>query len=64
MSKTETEKTEVTEKEVSIGLERFLQLEPQKRGIIAILRSKYAAEIDLRAEWEEIIKNVLNRKVK
>ena len=64
MSKTETEKTEVTEKEVSIGLERFLQLEPQKHGIIAILRSKYAAEIHLKAEWEEIIKNVLNRKVK
>lgn len=64
MSKAETEKTEVTEKEVSIGLERFLQLEPQKRGIIAILRSKYAAEIHLKAEWEEIVKNVLNRKVK
>jgi len=64
MSKAETEKTEVTEKEVSIGLERFLQLEPQKRGIIAILRSKYAAEIHLKAEWKGIIKNVLNRKVK
>lgn len=63
MSKTETEKTEVAEKEVSIGLERFLQLEPQKRGIIAILRSKYAAEIHLKAEWEGIVKNVLNRKV-
>lgn len=64
MSKAETEKTEVTEKEVSIGLERFLQLEPQKRGIIAILRSKYAAEIHLKAEWNEIVKDVLNRKVK
>nr|DAW67044.1 MAG TPA: hypothetical protein [Herelleviridae sp.] len=64
MSKAETEKTEVTEKEVSIGLERFLQLEPQKRGIIAILRSKYAAEIHLKAEWNEIVKNILNRKVK
>ena len=64
MSKAETEKTEVTEKEVSIGLERFLQLEPQKRGIIAILRSKYAAEIHLKTEWNEIVKNVLNRKVK
>jgi len=64
MSKAETEKTEVTEKEVAIGLERFLQLEPQKRGIIAILRSKYAAEIHLKAEWKEIVKNVLNRKVK
>ena len=64
MSKAETEKTEVTEKEVSIGLERFLQLEPQKRGIIAILRSKYAAEIHVKAEWETIVKAVLNRKVK
>ena len=51
MSKAETEKTEAVEKE-------------QKRGIIAILRSKYAAEIHLKAEWKGIIKNVLNRKVK
>ena len=64
MSKAETEKTEAVEKEATIGLERFLQLEPQKRGIIAILRSKYAAEIHLKAEWNEIVKNVLNRKVK
>ncbi|MGP1490924.1 MAG: hypothetical protein ACTTI6_07670 [Treponema sp.] len=64
MSKAETEKTEAVEKETTIGLERFLQLEPQKHGIIAILRSKYAAEIHLKAEWETIIKTVLNRKVK
>lgn len=64
MSKAETEKTEVTEKEVSIGLERFLQLEPQRRGIMAILRSKYATEIHTQAEWETIVTNVLNRKVK
>jgi len=64
MSKAETEKTEAVEKETAIGLERFLQLEPQKRGIIAILRSKYAAEIHLKAEWEAIVKTVLNRKVK
>ena len=51
MSKAEPEKTEEVEKEAAIGLERFLQLEPQKRGIIAILRSKYAAEIHLKAEW-------------
>lgn len=62
MSKTETEKTETPEK--GIGLERFLQLEPQRRGIMAILRSKYATEIHTQAEWETIVTNVLNRKVK
>jgi len=62
MSKTETEKTETPEK--GIGLERFLQLEPQRRGIMAILRSKYAAEIHVKAEWETIVTTVLHRKVK
>mgnify|MGYP000880451376 CR=1 FL=1 len=64
MSKAETEKTEAVEKEAAIGLERFLQLKPQKRGITAILRSKYAAEIHMQAEWETIVMNVLHRKVK
>ena len=58
----ETEKTKPVEKK--IGLERFLQLKPQKRGITAILRSKYAAEIHMQAEWETIVMNVLHRKVK
>lgn len=56
MSKTEAEKR--------IGLERFLQLEPQKRGIMAILRSRFATEIYTRAEWETIVTNVLHRTVK
>ena len=62
MSKNES-KTE-GKAEAKIGLERFLQLEPQKRGITAILRSKYAAEIHTQAEWETVVENVLNRKVK
>ena len=64
MSKIETEKPDAIKKEVAIGLERFLQLEPQKRGIMAILRSKYAAEIHTQSEWEEIVTKVLHRKVK
>lgn len=62
MSKTETEKTETPKK--GIGLERFLQLKPQRRGIMAILRNKYAAEIHVQAEWETIVMNVIHRKVK
>lgn len=62
MSKTEPEKTETPVNK--IGLERFLQLTPQKRGITAILRSKYAAEAHMQAEWETIVMNVLCRKVK
>ncbi len=62
MSKTESTKTDSSTQK--IGLERFMQLEPQKRGIAAILRRKYAMEVHTQAEWESIVENVLNRKVK
>ena len=61
MSKNENETEKTKPVEQKIGLERFLQL---KRGITAILRSKYAAEIHMQAEWETIVMNVLHRKVK
>ena len=64
MSKNENETEGNKPVEKKIGLERFLQLKPQKHGIMAILRSKYAAEIHMQAEWETIVMNVLHRKVK
>lgn len=64
MSKNESETDKNKPIELKIGLERFLQVKPQKRGIMAILRSKYAAEVHVQAEWETIVMNVLNRKVK
>jgi hypothetical protein len=47
-----------------IGVVRFLQLEPQKSGIEAILRSKYAMTVQTREDWETTVTNLLNQKVK
>jgi hypothetical protein len=47
-----------------IGVVRFLQLEPQKSGIEAILRSKYAMTIQTQEDWETTVTNLLNQKVK
>lgn len=50
--------------EKKYGFVRFLQLNPQKSGITSILRSRYASEVHTLAEWNSIVENVLNRKVK
>ncbi len=68
---TDSETTESTETVAStsstakrMGVVRFLQLEPQRSGIAAILRRRYASEVHTLAEWETLVQNVLNRKVK
>lgn len=55
------------EKEVvqqKMGLERFLQLEPQKSGISAILRRRFALDVKTIGDWRTTVDEVLNRKVK
>lgn len=47
-----------------MGLERFMQIEPQKSGIAAILRRRYASQVHTQAEWGTLVENILNRKVR
>lgn len=47
-----------------IGLERFLQLVPQDRGVMALLRSKYAMDVKTQEDWEMTVKNLLERNAK
>lgn len=47
-----------------IGLERFLQIEPQRSGTAAILRRKYAKDVRVLSDWEETVSSVLGRKTK
>lgn len=54
---------ETARAEKKMGLERFLQIEPQRRGIAAILRSKYASQVHTLEEWKKIVEDTLNRKV-
>lgn len=57
-------KNESKQVEQNMGLERFLQLKPQKRGIMAILRSRYAAEVHTQKDWEVLVTGVLRRQVR
>jgi hypothetical protein len=63
MSKSDSETTTSTSAK-KIGIVRFLQLEPQKSGIEAILRSKYAMTIQTKEDWETTVTNLLSQKVK
>ena len=47
-----------------IGLERFLQLEEQRSGVVAILRRKYAQQVMAISEWEELVEAILKKKAK
>lgn len=47
-----------------MGVVRFLQIVPQKSGTAAILRSRYASQVHTQKEWEAIVAEILNRKVK
>ncbi len=64
MSKDNSATTAAKGGEKKIGLERFLQLEPQKSGISAILRRRYASQVMTQTDWEQTVENILNRKVK
>lgn len=63
-----TESTEKTAKNTAstkrMGLVRFLQVKPQKSGIAAIMKRRYASEVHTQAEWETLVEYILNRKVK
>lgn len=47
-----------------IGLVRFLQLCPQKRGIEALLQSKYAVAVKTETEWKSAVDQILHSKAK
>ncbi len=50
--------------EKKIGLERFLQLEEQRKGVVAILRNTHSQKVLTVSEWKEIVAHILHRKVK
>ena len=45
-----------------IGLARFLQISPQKKGVTALLVSKYRADVKTREQWEIAIADLLHKK--
>ncbi|MDR1048104.1 MAG: hypothetical protein LBL64_10030 [Treponema sp.] len=47
-----------------IGLFRFLQLSPQKKGTEALLFSKYKFDVKTREQWEKLISDLLSQKIK
>lgn len=47
-----------------IGLVRFLQICPQKRGIEALLKSKYASAVKTETEWKSAVDQILYSKAK
>lgn len=47
-----------------MGLERFLQLVPQKSGICAILRNSKASEVKTLEDWKMTVSNLLHRSVR
>ena len=46
-----------------VGLERFLQLEPQNSGIAAILRNTKKMEVMSIEDWKVTVENLLHRSV-
>ena len=56
------ENAETTAKK--IGLVRFLQKFPQKRGIEALLKSKYASAVKSETEWKAVVDQLLSSKAK
>lgn len=60
----ENTKTAKTVKPKRMGVERFMQLVSQTRGVMALLRSKYAMDVKTQEEWEITVKNLLERNAK
>jgi hypothetical protein len=50
-------------KSPKMGLERFLQKNPQQGGITALLRLKHKADVKTLPEWEALVKELLHKKV-
>lgn len=57
-------KTEAAKAEKKIGVVRFLQLYTQKRGIEALLKSKYASTARTVTEWKALVDELLHSKTK
>lgn len=53
-----------TKSEMKIGLVRFLQLCSQKRGIEALLKSKYASAVKTKTEWQSTVETMLRSKTR
>lgn len=50
-------------KEPKMGLLRFLQIEEQPSGIKTILTIKHKAEVHTENEWENIVSDLLSKKI-
>lgn len=59
-SKKETNNT--TEKKM--GLTLFLQNNPQKPGITAILETLHSKEVKTLSEWKDLVVEILEKKIK
>lgn len=60
MSKTK----EVVSQGQKFTLQRFLQISPQKSGVVALLQRKYRACVMTKVDWDATIKQMLESKVK
>ena len=47
-----------------MGVVRYCQLKELRSSYVAIMKRRYASEIHTWAEWESLLENVLNRRVK
>ena len=63
MSKSSKKETNSTT-EKKMGLTLFLQNNPQKPGIEAILRNLYSGEVMLKNEWVSLIEEILGKTIK
>ena len=59
-----TSTTTTPKKEKKMGVVRFLQKNPQKSGIEAILKCEYAAVSKTETEWKAIVDQLLSTKVR
>lgn len=67
MSKNDTSTLSVavtTDVAKKMSVTRFLQVSPQKSGIAAIMKRKYASEVHTLEEWEQIVIEVRTKQVK
>lgn len=58
-----TEKVKTISTVPKMGLVRFLQIKPQKRGIEAVLKRKYSTDVKTLEEWDVILFECVNRKI-
>lgn len=62
-SKESTNEEVTVKKEARMGLEFYLQQNPQEFTIAELLRSKYKMSVMTKTEWDETLKALMAKKV-